>query len=164
MSDDKINYEKDTRIDETALDVECLELPTLIRKYTKHQALIQNELDEEKEKLEIIKAELDTDIRTNPSDYGITKVVNEAVNNTIILNEKYQKQVKKLREIQFELNSSKGAVSAIYAKKDSLENLIKLHGQNYFAGPRVPRDLSHEVQERLRQASANKKVKLKRKK
>jgi hypothetical protein len=29
-----------------------------------------------------------------------------------------------------------------------LENLVQLHGQNYFAGPKVPRNLSKERDEK----------------
>jgi hypothetical protein len=36
-------------------------------------------------------------------------------------------------------------------RKSALENLVKLHGQQYFAGPMVPRDLTHEWKNKQQQ-------------
>jgi hypothetical protein len=35
-----------------------------------------------------------------------------------------------------------------FTRKAALENLVQLHGQNYFAGPKVPRNLSKERDEK----------------
>ncbi len=48
-----------------------------------------------------------------------------------------------------------------FTRKQSLENLVTLHGQNYFAGPAVPRDLSKEWEQRTRQRRANATVTIK---
>ena len=40
-------------------------------------------------------------------------------------------------------------------QKTALENLVKLHGQQYFAGPSVPRDLSKEWERHERQKSVD---------
>jgi len=48
-----------------------------------------------------------------------------------------------------------------YGRKKSLENLVTLHGQQYFAGPKIPRDLTSAREDRQKQS--NQKVKLQRK-
>jgi len=40
------------------------------------------------------------------------------------------------------------AVRAMNVKKDALENMVKLLGMQYFAGPKEPRDLHREVDNR----------------
>lgn len=147
-----MNYEKDIRIDETALDVEWLNQPELMRKYTRYQAGLQLDEDEAKENLEFITAELDKEIRSNPEKFGIEKITEGVIKNTILLQDKYKDINKEYLNAKFENNTGKGAIKAIDNRKKALENLVTLHGQQYFAGPKVPRNLSWEVQERQKRA------------
>ena len=39
-------------------------------------------------------------------------------------------------------------LKAFEQRKDALENLVRLHGQQYFAGPKIPRDLPSEMEKR----------------
>ena len=153
-----MNYEKDITIEETALDVEWLEQPALMLKYARHAAEMQKELDYAKEDLDLAKSELDKAIRSNPDKYEIEKITETVVQNTIISQDRYIEANHKLIEVQFELNVAKGAARAIDARTNSLENLVQLHGQQYFAGPKMPRDLSAEVEKREKQNQANMKV------
>ena len=139
-----MNYEKDLVIDDSALDFECLEQASLFMKYAKHQAQTEKEKDEVKEKLDLVKAELDKDIRSNPEKFEVEKITDKVVENTIILQPEYKKVTKEYLQAKFEWQTSKGAVEAFNQRKEMIEALIKLHGQSYFAGPRTPRDLSKE--------------------
>ena len=66
-------------------------------------------------------------------------------------------------DAQYELNMAEAAKTAItYNKKAALENLVKLHGQQYFAGPSVPRDLSKEWESKEKQKNADSKVRIRR--
>ena len=138
------NYEKDVTIDPDALDVEWLGQPGLIFKYSKKSAEVQQELSNAKEALELTKATLDKKIRTNPEKYGIEKITETVVANTIISQDDFKEANQVYQEAQFEVNILRGVMDALNNKKSALENLVKLHGQNYFAGPSVPRDLSKE--------------------
>ena len=53
---------------------------------------------------------------------------------------------------KYESDMAKGAVRALESKKDALENLVKLHGQQYFAGPKMPRDISWEREQKQNRA------------
>jgi hypothetical protein len=139
-----MNYEVDIKIDETALDVEWLEQPTLLLKYTKNAAMRRKILDETKEALDIVKAGVDKKIRTNPDKYGIDKITENAINNAILSNYDFQEANKLYIEAKYEVDIAQSAVNAIYQRKEALENLVKLHGMQYFAGPTMPRDLSNE--------------------
>lgn len=143
-----MNYETDMMIDETALDVEWLEQASLMMKYARNAAELSRQLDLKKEALDLVKAELDKAIRSKPERYGIEKITEGAINSTIITHKDYAKANQEMIDARYELDIARSAVRAVDARKDALENLVRLHGQQYFAGPKVPRDLSLEVQHR----------------
>jgi len=153
-----MNYEEDITIDPDGLDVEWLRQATLMMRYAQLSAKARRTLDLAKERLELVKAQLDSEIRTNPEKYGLTKVTEGAVASTIITHDKYKDASDALIEAQFQVNITFGVVKAIDGKKEALENLVKLNGQQYFAGPKSPRDLSLEAQKAERQKDANAKV------
>jgi hypothetical protein len=153
-----LNYEKDVTIDESALDVEWLAQPKLMLTYGNHAAEKRKEVDLAKEKLDVVKAELDRKIRENPEIFGLPKITETVVQNTIIIQPEYKKASENYIETKYELDMAMSAVRAIDQKKQALENLVRLHGQQYFAGPKVPRDLSQEWINKQRQKQSDAKV------
>lgn len=157
-----LNYEQDINISEHDLDVEWLEQPRLMIKYGENAARAKREADHAKEAVEVKKAELDRDIRADPEKYGISKITETVVQNTISLQDEYQEAMTKYINAKHEFDMARYAVQAMQDRKEALENLVKLHGQMYFAGPSAPRDLSNERQkreaEREKQKESNKKV------
>jgi cellulose biosynthesis protein BcsQ len=139
-----MNYEDDIRIDETSLDIEWLEQATLFLRYSKNAALREKEKDQAKEALDLAKSELDRDIRTNPEKYGIEKITDKVVENIIPTQDQYKEASEAFINAKYEWNVAKGAVDAFNQRKEALENLTRLNGQNWFAGPKVPRDLREQ--------------------
>lgn len=159
-----MNYEKDVYIDESSLDVEWLNQPRLMMQYGRHASETKLEADKAKERVEVVRAELDRDIRSDPEKYDLSKITETVVQNTITLQDEYQEAYNTYLEAKYEFDMALNAVRAIDQKKAALENLVRLHGQQYFAGPSVPRDLSKEWEEKERQNVSNNKVRVKRKK
>lgn len=153
-----MNYDTDLKIDETALDVECLEQPRLMMRYARHQAQCERDMEKAKERLDIKRAELDVEIRKDPEEYGLVKVTEGAIQSVIIKDSEYKKLNDEYFDAVHENRMAKGAVRSIDARKTMLETLVKLHGQQYFAGPQVPRDLTSEATKRRQQDSADEKV------
>ena len=139
-----MNYEKDIEIDSEALDIEWLEQAALMMKYTKHSATMRNLADKAKEKLGFVRAEINSAIRRNPEKYKIDKVTEGAISEALLLQKEYQTANTNLMDAEFEAEVARGAVVAFSQRKDALENLVRLHGQSYFAGPKIPRNLSEE--------------------
>ena len=152
----ELNYEKDIFIDENQLDIEWLEQPSLMLKYCNYESQMEQNLDIEKTKLDLLKSELDSQIRKNPSDFGVEKITETVVLNAVIATEEYQEAYLTYLDVKFERDVAKNAVKAFSQRKDALENLVKLHGQSYFAGPRIPRNISEERQ--MKQKSSDEKV------
>ena len=139
-----MDFEDDIKIDETALDIECLNQPSLMLKYGRFIAEKERQVSMDKMNLDIVRAEIDKDVRTNPEEYGITKITETVVANEIIANEGAQKAERAVMDSVYQLKTARIAIDAIQQKKDMLEALIRLHGQQYFAGPKIPRDLHEE--------------------
>ena len=150
-----MNYEQDIRIDQSALDVEWLDQPSLVFRYGKLTADWEKRMDSVKRKLDVTRAELDARIRRNPENFQLEKVTEIAINNAILVHPDYEVVYHEYLEVKYELDMCRTVVRALQDKKSALENLVKLHGQNYFAGPSVPRDLSREWENRERQKQAN---------
>ena len=73
---------------------------------------------------------------------------------------KYKKANEEFLNAKYEVDVAQAAVVAMSQRKDALENLVRLHGQQYFAGPKVPHDIS-ELRE-SRQKKVNQSVNIKR--
>lgn len=144
------DYESDLRIDPNALDVEWLEQPMLFMRYAEELAYARTRMDRAKEKLDVVRAEVDNMVRKNPGDYFDegTKVTNSAIDALVITNELYKEANDKLIEIRLEVELLSAAVRAMDQKKSALENLVRLLGQSYFAAPKEPRDLGVEMHQR----------------
>lgn len=156
----EIDYEKDVQIDPTALDVEWLNQADLMLKYSKYCADKKKEMDEEKEKLDFIRATLDLKIRSSSELFGLAKPTESSIQSTILLQKEYQEQSKKYALAKYEYDVASGAVRAIDQKKTALENLVKLLSVSYFAGPKAPRDLYQEQLEYSKRRQDNSKVKI----
>lgn len=124
-------------IDKDRLDEEWLAQPELYYHYAVLQADARQELEEAKSDLELVKAELADSIRTDPADYGIDKVTVDAVKDAVIQQKEYKDALAYVNEKRHALDVLSAAVVALDHRKKSLENLVYLHGQNYFSTPRA---------------------------
>lgn len=157
-----MEYQKDIIIDENALDIEWLEQPRMMLNYAQHATTLENKLNFTKNALEIVKAEIDKDIRSNPEKFDIVKVTETVVQNTILTQPIYQEALSEYLEIKYEYDMAKVAVRAFEQRKTALENLVKLYGAQYFAGPSAPRDITKEWEAHEKQKQSNRKVKIRR--
>lgn len=152
-----MSYENDMKIDENGLDVEWLRQPRLMMKYSELAAKARQANDRAKEEVDICKAGLARDIRSSPDTFGLAKVTDSAVESTILNQPEYRQAMEHFIQTKYDLEMAMAAVKSIDQKKGALENLVRLFGMQYFAGPAVPRDLAKEwEQTQSRQAvSAN---------
>jgi len=135
-----MDYENDIKIDDQMLDVEWLEQPEKMMKYCTLAAEARRDLDLAKEAVELIRATLDSAIRKDPQKFGIEKITEAAIGGIIIRQDQYITANNTLLLAKYEADIASSAVKAFEQRKDALENLVRLHGQSYFAGPRVPHD------------------------
>ena len=124
-------------VDQNDLDREFCKQPRLYIKYASELADARLALDEADAAFKTIKATLDSLIRSDPSAYDLPEKITETViASTIIIQDEYMKAQKKVHSAQYKVNLLFAMTGALDHKRSSLENLVKLHGQNYFSTPR----------------------------
>ena len=161
-----MNFEKDIKIDESSLDVEWLQQPALAKKWGGYWSDCKEELAQAEEEIKVIRSELVKEANEEPDLYlgkGI-KPTGPNIEAYYRTHKRHKNCKQKIIALQFELDNAdiaKWEVSV--SRKLALENLVILHGQQYFAGPSVPRDLSKEWEQKQNQSKSDKKIRMKRK-
>ncbi len=142
MSEDKEkSYLDDIKIEPDALDLEWLHQPVLYMKWAEKAAQAEDKVKICKEKLEVVDAQLDKEIRTTSQE----KITEGFVKSRIALDQRHQEALQKLNDAIYRSNLFSAAVKAMEHKKTSLENLVRLWAGQYFAGPVEGRDLRRDM-------------------
>ncbi len=154
-----MNYEKDITIDESALDLEWLNQAPLVLKYARNMAEQKYDVAKLREQKKTLRSELILQVNENPEECVMKKKPNTAdIEAYYRNNEEYKNLIKTLLLLEKELEFTELAYQEIsWTRKKALENLVILHGQQYFAGPSVPHDLSSDVQKSNEQKKKNEK-------
>lgn len=154
-------YKQDIEINPEALDVEWVKQPSLYMKYSEQLAGLRDRVDRLKEKFDVLDAGLGLKIRQDPARYGLDKLTEGGVQTVIATNEAHLSLSDEMATARYEYEVMQAAVRAMDQKKSALENLVRLHGSSYFAGPSVPRDLGAEWVKEAERTSARDKIKSK---
>ena len=158
-----MNYDKDMEIDELMLDKEWLGQGTLALKYAKHLTHLKAKVARLEEKKKTVRSELILEVNADPEELIGKKSPNagdiEAYYRT---DEGYKEVIKELLTAAEEAEFADLAYKEIaLTRKKTLENMVILHGQQYFAGPRVPHDLVEMRKQKVEEGQKN--IELKRK-
>jgi len=155
----KFDYAQDIQIDKTALDLEWLHQPSLMLKYAKHSAKMQEAMEESKQNLDIARAEADRTIRENPEGFDIVGRTTEgAISSAILTYKPFIDASQAYKSAKYEADMAKAAVNAFEHRKSALEALVKLFGLQYFSVPNAPFDITREWEKKERTKKVNKKV------
>jgi len=150
---DMERFANDRKIDPSQLDVEAATQVDVFFSWAEEFAHARGELDRSKALLDLTENELALNIRKDPDEYGLAKVTEAAINATVRSHKGYKLCVSKYLECKEECALLDHAVQAMEHRKRMIEVLITLHGQQYFAGPSVPRDLVSAFHEREEERS-----------
>ena len=142
-----MNYERDMYIDESALDVEWLEQASLALRWGEYYNDCVEEFTRAEENVKIVRSELILEINKDPEKFlgagvKLTDAKVEAAYRThpdhIKAKESWIKAMKKKNDAEVVKNEIS------FTRKAALENLVNLYIGQYFAGPKVPRNLIQE--------------------
>jgi len=132
----------DLKIDLNALHTEWIKQPSLYMKYSSLAAKAQGERDRAKERIDVIRAECDNDIREHLVSYncpedksGNYKPTEAWISSTIQRQEKFQKVNEEFHSANYVLNLLQGAVRAFDHRKKALEMEVQLWQGNYYSSP-----------------------------
>ncbi len=135
-------------IDKHLLDEEWVHQPKLYFEYASELAQARMELEEAKAEFDVVKAEIDLTIRSDPTDYDLPEKTTEVmIGKALILTDEYQEAQKIVFTAKHRVDILSSAVTTLDHRKKALENLVELHGRNYFSTPRI--DTKHLASEGL---------------
>lgn len=120
-------------VDRLKLDEEWAKHPQEYHLYAEAFADYQFAYDIAKSKLELVQAEIDRDVRANPTDFQIAKITESLVKSTIIVQPEYQSAVKKLNIAKHELESARANVNSLDQRKRQLTLLVELWIKDYYS-------------------------------
>ena len=143
-----MSYESDINIDETVLDLEWVDHPRRMLLYCSNAAEAHKEMDLAKERLDFVKATLDQEVRAAQSGLK-TKPTEAQIGAVILVHPEFVDASREYIERKYDHEIAVGAVRAFEHRKTALENLVRLHANQYFAGPAIPHNLSEERQRRI---------------
>ena len=181
-----LDYARDSQIDINALDIEFLELPKLEQRYIQQVSDMKKEyiaaVEGEKiahENLKTVRSRLILDAHDRADElFGKSKATGPEVEAYYRTHKKYKKAKQKWIDAETELLEAEDAWNVAkdikdlihFTKTKALENLVTLHGQGYFAGPKMPRNINREMERKKDKEKRRKEIakrtgkKLKRKK
>ncbi len=148
-----MDYIEDLKINPDQLDIEWIEQPLLFHKYTAKSAEANKFVRKCEELVKVTRSELVLEAGTM-GEAVLGKGIKSTATNieAYFRNHATYKKVKEtLHEAMYEQEMLANAVYAFHQRKVALENLTRLQGQNYFAGPTIPRELSQEYKENQRE-------------
>jgi len=154
---EELNYERDVEIDVDALDIEWLDQPRLAIKWGKEVSRLRRKVAQLEEKKKVERSELIREANEDPQGCCQKDKPNAAdIEAYYRSSTAYQKAVDELLDAQYELSMAEIAYNEIsWTRRMALENLVKLYGQQYFAGPRAPRDLGKEWENKKKQQQSD---------
>ena len=155
FDDFEFNFETDRMIDPDALDTEWLDQPNIFFKYAARLARANKALSDKEEEIKTIRSEIIKELMDS-----CEKVTGPVIEATYRTDPDYKQAKTERNQLEFERNMIQVAVDAInYHKKAALENLVKLGLADYFSMPKEPRNLGNEWDRKVKQNSADERVK-----
>lgn len=146
-------FEQDKKINPGQLDVEAVQQADLFYKWAEKSVEAKTDLNKANLQLDLLEAELQLKCRDKPEEFGLSKITEKGVDTAVKRHGAYIDARKECIEAQRISSLLDKAVMAMEQKKRMIEVLVTLHGQQYFAGPSVPRDLVSEFQEHQKNVS-----------
>jgi hypothetical protein len=128
-----INFNKSLEIDKFALDEEWLKQASLYFQWSLIYSQALMERDRNKQKLELVKAELESQIRANPERFNLKKGTEGEISSSILLQDEYKEALEIYQKSVYDLNIISSAIEALNHKKTALDNLTKLFLSGYYS-------------------------------
>ena len=132
-----MNFKDDLQINKFALDLEWEKQPVLFIEWAEKSVEASFVKDKTKEKLELIMAELDMEMRKDPNSFGIEKITETVVLNTIKRHLRYQEIYNLYLESIKSFKLFEIVKEAFDHKKKALEKLTYLFISGYWAIPNI---------------------------
>jgi len=152
-------------IDLGQLEQEWLKQPRLYEKYATKLAEAKAELVSVEAQFDVTEAEIKLEIRKRPKKFGYADKPTEAVVKELLVSDlRYQKALKRVNDAKHTVDILVATVNTLEHRKRTLENLVTLHGQNYFSKPKVSKAAGDSARSAIESHGMHRGTKIKRRK
>lgn len=141
MSDEREEFLRVSVIDPSQLDVECVQQADTFFTWAEKLVEAKSEVEKRKQDLDAIESRLALKVRESPEQFGLEAKTEAAYKACVQTQKKFLDAEESLWEAKKRAAWLEQCVTTLEQKKRMLETLTTLHGQQYFAGPSVPRNL-----------------------
>ena len=126
-------------LNEHNLDQEWMRQAKLYHHYALKLEEARADYDRAKAQRDVVVAELDKEVRLDPSQFGLpAKVTEKMVENTVLLQKRHRLATEEVIKARHGLGVLQAMVEALDHRKHALQNLVQLEARDYFAQPRAP--------------------------
>ncbi len=135
-------------IDLNVLHLEWLHQAELFLYYSNKSEKASFKLSEIDAEMNLLKADLEDIIRTNPKKYNLPDNVtgqSTVIKNRILQHKKYKEVLQKYNKQKYKCGLLVGLLRSLEHRKRALEWLCELHGRNYFAEPKATKQMKEYV-------------------
>ena len=154
------DFEKDISINKYKLDEECISHSSLYARYGNMQVEAKTNLNNAKDRLELVEAERNLAIRKELADLG-TKATEAMINSLLVADSEVIKAKKEVRNAEDIYASLTVALQAFEHRKSELDNLVKLYCAGYYSVPstgEVKKNINEQTSNAVRK-NLNKSIK-----
>ena len=138
---DKAELEADRAIDPGQLDVEAVRQAEIYCKWAERAVIAAARTETVEFELDLLESQLQGQARSQPIKENCKAPTEASIKAWVAGHPKMIEARKAVMDARLEEGLLKTAEKSLYVKKQMLELLGQLHGQQYFAGPGVPRNL-----------------------
>lgn len=150
MKEYKSEYDIDVSIDKDVLDKELVNHGNTSMKWAERLADAIEEREIKKAEIEVKRAKLSKEIRTNPKDFDLEKVTESAIGDVITLDKEMQQLNRELIEIVKNLNILTWVKDEMQNKRKRLERLVELYLGQYWSDPKIKKENRNELDVKMR--------------
>lgn len=140
--DDRPDYEADISIDPDELAGELLDQSCRYFRYSELYAQAVMDRDRAKENLAQVQAQLDSEVRSKPEDFGIQKITEAAIKAAILLDDRYSEANEKMLQANLVSLTLQGAVTAFDHRKRMLEKITDLKISGLYSDPTIRKEVN----------------------
>lgn len=127
------NYKEEIKINRFKLDLACENQSSLYLQYAEELSTVKSELNELKNKVKIVRAEVELNIRRNPPpDLKITEAV---IAGLVEIDGKVKEVEQELINKQNEVNHLVAIVESFAQRKDMIRDLVSLQIAGFYSDP-----------------------------
>jgi len=139
-------------LDLLTLDTLWLEQPQLVAQHGRELANAKDKLERSKAGLDVARAEVENMITADPEKFGLAKTTVSAINAAVEVHPDITSARDRLFKNKHKVDLLQALMTALDHRKRALEGLVSLHGQQYFASPRLDENGRKAVTDQTRRS------------